>query len=83
MSKGQNNFFFLIKWKTLPNLAVPKCQQYVKGKINNIAKKADSADNGTRKMEFSLLDDGNDGGYTGLGFVETSEVLVMQGAFFT
>ena len=33
-------------------------------------------------MEVGLLDGGEDGKYSGVGFVDVSEISAMQGAFF-
>ena len=33
-------------------------------------------------MDFVLLDDGDDGKHTGVGFVEIAKILAMQDTFF-
>ena len=42
------------------------------GRINNIAKWADSGDNGAREVEFDSFDGGGDGEHNGVGLAETS-----------
>ena len=47
-------------------------------KINNIAKKATSANNGDREMELTSLDGGEDGENNGIDSVEISKIFVTQ-----
>ena len=51
-------------------------------KINSIAKKANCAKNGARKIEFVPLDGREDSEHNGVGFVETSEIFAMKDACF-
>ncbi len=48
----------------------------------NIAKKASSAYNGDRVMEFGLHGGGEDGEYNHVSFVEIFEITVTYDAFF-
>ncbi len=43
--------------------------------MNNIAKYANSGDNGARQEKFGLYDGGDDDEYNGVGFVEISSKL--------
>ena len=43
---------------------------------NSIPKQVDSANNGNREMQFSLLDDGDDGEYSCISDVEISKQLL-------
>ena len=54
----------------------------VSWRINNIVKWANSANNGAREMEFGSHDGGEDGEHNGAGFVEISNILMMQDSFF-
>ena len=38
--------------------------------------------NGAREVEFGLSDGGEDGEYSGVGVVKTSNISVIPGAFF-
>ncbi len=49
---------------------------------SDIAKKANSVNNGERKIEFGLLG-GEESEYNGVYFVEISEILAMQDAFLS
>ncbi len=50
-------------------------------KINNIAKRANSVNNGAKEMKFISLDSGDDGEYNGGGFVDISVISAMQHAY--
>ena len=56
---------------------------FFRWKIDNIHKWANSANNGEREMELGSLDGRDFGEYTGVGYVELSQIYCDAGRFFS